>query len=118
MRGFGHLERDVMRAIWRAGQPVTGREIAGTITTHQELAYTTVITVVERLRDKGYLGRRRDGRSYRYHPLVTEEDYASALMEQVLDDSDDRSGALLRFAGRLTAEEADALRTALTQRGE
>jgi predicted transcriptional regulator len=118
MRGFGHLEREVMRAIWRAEQPVTGREIANSLATHQELAYTTVITVVDRLREKGYLGRRRDGRSYRYHPLVAEEDYASALMEQVLDDSEDRSGALLRFAGRLTAEEADALRTALQRRGE
>lgn len=116
MRGFGHLERDVMRAIWHAPRPVTGREIADGMTTHAGLAYTTVITVIERLREKGYLERRRDGRAYRYHALISEEEHASALMEQVLDDADDRSGALLRFAGRLDPEEAEALRIALQQR--
>lgn len=116
MRGFGHLERDVMRTIWHAPGPVTGHEIADRMTTHSGLAYTTVITVIERLREKGYLERRRDGRAYRYHALITEEEHASALMEQVLDDADDRSGALLRFAGRLDPEEAEALRIALQQR--
>lgn len=116
MRGFGHLERDVMRAIWSAPEAVTGREVAEGMTAHADLAYTTVITVIERLREKGYLERQREGRSYRYRALMSEEEYASALMEQVLDDADDRSGALLRFAGRLDPKEVEALRAALEQR--
>ena len=64
VRSSGHLERDIMRAIWGSEQPVTGHEIADRL--DKDIAYTTVITVVDRLREKGLLSRFRQGRSYRY----------------------------------------------------
>ena len=99
MRSFGHLERDVMRVIWRAEQPVTGHDIAAQLPSGRDIAYTTLITVVHRLRDKGLLTRFRDGRSFRYQAALTEEEYAADLMAQALNSSDDRSRALLHFAG-------------------
>ena len=116
MRSFGHLERDVMRVIWRADQPVTGHDIAAQIPSGRDIAYTTLITVVDRLRDKGLLTRFRDGRSFRYQAAVTEEEYAADLMAQALNSSDDRSKALLHFAGQLDPDEAAALRAALASR--
>lgn len=113
MRSFGHLERDIMRVIWRAPAPVTGHDIAARLPTNRDIAYTTLITVVDRLRDKGLLTRFRDGRSFRYQAAVTEEEYAAKLMTQALNASDDRSKALLHFAGQLEPDEAAALRAAL-----
>lgn len=113
MRSFGHLERDVMRVIWRANAPVTGHDIAAQLPPDRHIAYTTVITVVDRLRDKGLLTRFRDGRSFRYQAAITEEAYAANLMSQALNASDDRSKALLHFAGQLDPDEVAALRAAL-----
>ena len=118
MRSFGHLERDVMRVIWRAAEPVTGHDIAAMLPSGRDIAYTTLITVVDRLRDKRLLTRFRDGRSFRYQAAVTEEEYAAGLMAQALDSSDDRSKALLRFAGQLDPTEAAALRAALAAPGD
>lgn len=118
VRSFGRLERDIMRAIWRAGQPVTGHEVAAQLNPGREIAYTTLITVIDRLRDKGLLTRFRDGRSFRYEPVVPEDEYAAGLMAQVLDATHDRPRALLRFAGQLDPAEADALRVALSRTGD
>jgi predicted transcriptional regulator len=117
MRSFGHLEREVMRAVWRAEEPVTGHEIADALKGSKEIAYTTLLTVIDRLREKGYLTRTRDGRSYRYRAVMPEADYAASLMSQVLDASDNRSDALLSFAGKLEPAEAEALRAALRSHG-
>lgn len=118
MRSFGHLERDVMRVIWRATEPVTGHDIAAQLPAGRDIAYTTLITVVDRLRDKGLLSRFRDGRSFRYQAAVTEEEYAADLMAQALNSSDDRSKALLHFAGQLDPDEVEALRAALASTSE
>lgn len=113
MRSFGHLERDIMRVIWQTDRPVTGHEIADSLVPSKDLAYTTLLTILDRLREKGYLTRFRDGRAFRYQAVVSEEDYAASLMAQVLNAADNRSGALLRFAGSLDPAEAAALRAAL-----
>lgn len=102
-----------MRVIWRAGRPVTGHEVASQLDPGRDIAYTTAITVIDRLRDKGLLTRFREGRSFRYESVVPEHEYAAGLMAQVLDATQDRSRALLRFAGQLDPAEADALRAAL-----
>ena len=113
MRSFGHLEREVMRVIWRATHPITGHEIAAQLPADRDIAYTTLVTVVDRLRDKGLLTRFRDGRAFRYQAAISEEEYAADLMAQALNSSDDRSKALLHFAGQLEPHEAAALRAAL-----
>ena len=113
MRSFGPLEREIMQAIWEAPSPVNGHEIAAALPRSGSIAYTTLITVVERLREKGLLTRERDGRSYRYAAAIPEDQYAAVLMVQVLESSHDRTGALLRFAGHLDPGDAAALREAL-----
>jgi predicted transcriptional regulator len=114
MRPFGDLEADVMRVLWAGDEPLTIHAIHDTLSAEgREVAYTTVMTVTERLRTKGWLERVKVSRSFRYSPLRTADDYSAELMEQALDTSADRAGALLRFAGRLDADEAAALRRAL-----
>lgn len=116
MRSFGELEAEVMRLVWHHHEPVTVRTITETLSRQRPLAYTTVMTVTDRLRDKGWLTRVKNGRSYRYAAALSPEDYTAQLMGQVLDDSTDRAAALMRFAGQLKSEEAVALRAALRRR--
>ena len=73
MRSFGDLERDVMRVIWRAGDSVTGHDIAAQMPPGRDIVCTTLITVVDRLRDKRMLTGFRDGRSFRYQAVANTE---------------------------------------------
>jgi predicted transcriptional regulator len=106
---LGDLEARVMRAIWTRGQPVTVRDIVGDLERERPIAYTTVMTVMDNLRRKGWLSRHAVGRAYRYEPLTSGEEYSAGLMRQALAASGDRSAALMYFIGELSAEEADAL---------
>ncbi|MGI5466276.1 BlaI/MecI/CopY family transcriptional regulator [Streptomyces sp. CA-132043] len=113
MRPFGELESDIMRVVWAAEEPLSIQRITDALNEARPLAYTTVMTVTERLRTKGWLERTKQGRSYRYRALRSADDYTAELMEQALESSTDRANALLHFAGRLDAAEAAALRRAL-----
>ncbi|MHC5259445.1 BlaI/MecI/CopY family transcriptional regulator [Streptomyces sp. UC4497] len=111
--GVGDAAGPGRQLLWASDEPLTIQRISDTLNAERPLAYTTVMTVTERLRTKGWLERAKEGRSYRYSALRSAEDYSAELMEQALDSSADRAGALLRFAGRLDPEEVAALRAAL-----
>ena len=115
MRPFGELEHDIMRVIWRRTEPTSVAEIVEALDRPRRLAHTTVITVAERLREKGWLTRQRQGRAYLYAASVTPAEYSANLMNQALDAAADRPAALLRFAGKLDPQEAAALRAALAE---
>ena len=112
MPALGDLEAQVMRRIWVRGEPVTVRDIVGDLRLERPIAYTTVMTVMDNLRKKGWLRREPDGRAYRYEPLVSGEEYSAGLMRQALEASTDRPAVLMHFIGELSAEEADALHEA------
>mgnify|MGYP000574873893 CR=1 FL=1 len=115
MRSFGELEARVMAVIWDHAEPVSVRVVVDELAGERAVAYTTAITVIERLRAKGWLVRERAGRSYLYAATCEEHEYAAHLMNSALEDSGNRSAALLSFAGQLDATEAEALRAALAQ---
>jgi len=109
---LGDLEAQVMRRIWARGKPATVRDIVGDLRRDRPIAYTTVMTVMDNLRKKGWLRREPDGRAYRYEPLISGEEYSAGLMRQALEASADRPAVLMHFIGELSAEEADALHEA------
>ena len=113
MRPLGELESRIMRVVWQEGKPITIRHIVDELGSSPSLAHTTVITVAERLREKGWLTRHRMGRAYEYAASISAADYSAQLMSEVLDAAQDRPAALLRFAGHLDPLEAAALRGAL-----
>ena len=106
-----------MAAVWRSEDPLTVHQVIDDLG-GEEVAYTTAITVIERLREKGWLSRERSGRAYRYTATRSEEEYTASLMASALDGSSDRSAALLSFAGTLDPGEAEELRRALASGGE
>ncbi|GAA2644363.1 BlaI/MecI/CopY family transcriptional regulator [Dactylosporangium fulvum] len=113
MRGFGDLEAAVMQQMWDFTAPVTVRQVHTALVRDRPLAYTTVLTVMEKLFRKGWLEREREGKAHRYRTVATREQYGAGLMREALSGSGDREVALLDFVRQMTLEEAVALRAAL-----
>jgi predicted transcriptional regulator len=72
---LGPLETEVMRALWQASEPLSVRGVLDILNSSRAtpLAYTTVMTVLSRLTDKGAAARTRQGRGYTYTAAVTDE---------------------------------------------
>jgi predicted transcriptional regulator len=109
MRGLGDLEAAVMARLWARGRPSTVREVHDDLRRVRPLAYTTVMTVMDKLFKKGVVRRELDGRAYRYTPILDQADYSAGLMRHALDASGDQAAAFLRFLQQLTPHEAAAL---------
>lgn len=106
-RGMGELEAAVMESLWAADDGLTPREVHDVF--GDGLGYTTVMTVVTRLWEKGLLVREPEGRSFRYRPTTTAADHHSERMRSVLAKAADRPAVLASFVSQLD----DAERTLL-----
>jgi predicted transcriptional regulator len=113
MRGLGDLERAAMDILWRAEAPLKVRDVLERLDTGKELAYTTVMTVLDNLHRKQWVRRERVGKAYVYHPAFSRAEAAVRSLREVLDDSGDREAVLLHFAESATADESRVLREGL-----
>lgn len=114
MATLGELERGVMDQLWSSAQAQSVREVHAVLTRDRDLAYTTVMTVLDRLAKKGLVERERSGRAYLYRPAQSREELTAEVMHTALDrDGTNRTAALVAFVERVSAEEAEALRKAL-----
>jgi predicted transcriptional regulator len=110
---LGPLERRVMEHLWRSGPSTVGetREAlnAGAAS---PLAYTTVMTILVRLHEKGYLTRAREGRQYRYRASFDEASLPAAVGRRELRRLIERHGAksVAGFAADLTGADSDLTR--------
>lgn len=109
---LGDLERAVMDALWSRDGAASVRDVCADLT-ERELAYTTVMTVLDRLARKGFLNRERCGRAWHYEPAETRDAYVAELMLDALELTGDRDSALIHFAHSMSGPEADVLRRAL-----
>jgi predicted transcriptional regulator len=114
-RPFGELEATVMDVLWSTGRPLLVREVIDAMNPERTPAYTTVMTVLDNLHRKGWLGRTRDGRAWRYEPVLDRQAYTARLMREALAVSEDRAGVLARFVEEISPAEAAALATALQE---
>lgn len=112
--GLGELERAVMDVLWDRGDadPVTVRAVADALA-ERKPAYTTVMTVLDRLAKKGFVLRERDGRAWTYRPAASRDAYVARLMLDALELTGDREAALTHFARSVSNPEAEALSQAL-----
>lgn len=116
MRQLGQLEAVVMQHLWAGDRALSVREVLEALQRDREIAYTTVMTVLDNLHSKGLVGRQKDGRAYLYFPTVTREEHTAGLLDQVLAQSPDRGAALLHFVGQMSERELAELRSALDHR--
>ena len=106
---LGSLETRIMQVAWdHPGEFLPVRTVLGFL--DGDLAYTTVMTVMNRLFEKGLLRRRRSGRAWSYRAALSRDAFAAASMAEALRVAKDRRGALLHFVADLNKDEADALR--------
>lgn len=115
---LGELEREVMDHLWSSGEPQTVRQVHEALATRRDLAYTTIMTVLQRLAKKNLVVQHRDDRAHRYAPTHGRDELVAGLMVDALDqaaDSGSRVAALVHFVERVGVDEADALRRALDE---
>jgi predicted transcriptional regulator len=107
---LGSLESEVMDRIWARGE-ISVRDL------HQELAgrlaYTTVMTTLDRLYKKGLLQRRKEGKAFLYVPACTEQKYqeqlAGHLFGMVLRENKDSNAVLSCFVETISENDREML---------
>ena len=81
---LGPLETEIMEVVWSLGD-VTVRDVHGRIQEKRTIAYTTVMTTLGRLADKGLVKRIEEQPAHRYLPMVSREQYARSTVKSVVD---------------------------------
>jgi predicted transcriptional regulator len=116
---MGELERAVMDRLWAADseQWFTVREVHDSLAASRDLAYTTVMTVMDRLARKELISRERDGRAWRYRARAGRSAMTAELLRETLDDfaEHDHRSALVAFVEESSADDVAALREALAR---
>jgi predicted transcriptional regulator len=115
-RASGALEAAVLSVLWDAGTPLSAADVRERVSRGDgdgELAYTTVVTILSRLHEKGVLSRRRDGRAFRYAPVADQAGLAARRLSALLDAVPDREAVLSRFVEDLSDRDEALLRSLL-----
>lgn len=80
---LGKLERQVLEEIWRFRREVSVRDIYRAF--EERVAYTTLMTTLDRLFKKNLLERRKDGRAFLYTAVIPREDFDQEIKADVID---------------------------------
>lgn len=102
-RVLGELEAMIMDVVWAGPGPVTIREVTDRLQAHQPLAFNTVMTVMNRLVDKGLLQRSGRKGSYTYRPAVDRETFLREVARGVA------AGLVRDFGGLAVSQFVDVL---------
>lgn len=116
IRRLPDAELEVMQAIWACKPPVSRAEIETILKQTHPMAQTTLLTLLTRLSEKGFVRIEKVGRSSRYLPLVAREDYLANQSRRFIDQL--CGGSVSTFASALcnsglTKEEIAELRDLL-----
>lgn len=119
MAAYGDLERAVLDVLWEADPDTwsTVREVHAALAPARDVAYTTVMTVMDRLSRKQQVVQRKDGRAYLYRARASRSEMVAELLNDTLDDfsTHDRQSALVAFVEDASADDVAALRAALAR---
>lgn len=85
MKRLGDAELEIMLVIWEAQGPVTSSYVLAALEGKRDWKLSTLMTVLSRLVDKGFLQLNKEGRSNFYTPIVAEEDYRRSESKDVLE---------------------------------
>ena len=111
MANRGPLEQAVMELLWASVEPCSVADVLEGLNRNRDLAYTTVMTVLDRLAKKDMVTRERVERAWHYQPAHSHDVVVARDMTEALDGvpSSVRIEALRRFSEALPPEERDAL---------
>ncbi len=107
---LGSLELPVMEFMWQTGE-ATVQQVVKTINQRRPIAYTTVMTVMGHLVDKGLLTRTMEGKRYRYLVARSRNEFlldsSRSMIHTLVDDFGDL--AIAQFLGEIDDVDADRL---------
>lgn len=81
---LGELESIIMETIWQSKDPVSVKFVTETIQKNRSIAYTTTMTIMTRLVNKGILSRDLSGSTYLYKPKVNRDKFIAASAHKIL----------------------------------
>ena len=107
---MGGLEEEIMECVWERG-PVSVREVYRCLLEKRDIAYTTVMTVMSRLVEKGLLCRHPEGRAFIYSALTTRDEYCAGVVKDFMDEMliGTSKPVLAHFVESLAADDAAQL---------
>ncbi|PEN14009.1 BlaI family transcriptional regulator [Longibacter salinarum] len=118
LTSLGETEMEVLHHVWDLGE-ATVADVRERILDERDVAYTTVMTVLKKLAEKGYLDYRKEGRSYVYAAAVPQREVQHTLlrrlMEKVFHGSPSALVQTLIQRESLESDEQDAIRSLLDQ---
>ncbi len=111
-----------MDTLWGAGDAwLTVRDVHERLSKERDIAYTTVMTVLDRMTHKQIVEREREGRAWKYRPTHSRGEMTAEVMRQALGefaegaDGHGRAAALVAFVGEASESDRQALRDALAE---
>lgn len=110
-RPSGELETQVLCLLHTVTEPLTPRQVGERLGIG--LSYSTVVTVLSRMHDKGVLRRDRHGRAFAYAPVADPAGLTARRMRQMMEADADRDTVLARFVGDLSPHDERVLRELL-----
>lgn len=118
--GIGSLEAEILAVIWEQGE-TTVREVYEILRERRQIAYTTVMTVMNNLVKKHLLTQDRTAIAYVYRPAIPGRDVAKAVLDSVIDrllggQRNIAVSQLLDLDHELTAEQLEELRSVARER--
>ena len=112
---MGALEGEVLGCLWSADAALTPAEVVAAM--QDPPAYTTVMTILTRLWQKGLVARETRGRAFAYQPVLDEAELTARRMRAVLEAASNREAALSHFVGTLSKREERAVRRLIGEIG-
>ncbi|MFQ5605695.1 MAG: BlaI/MecI/CopY family transcriptional regulator [bacterium] len=103
---LGDLEADIMEIAWRKPE-ITVRQVTELLQSQRDIAYTTVMTVMSRLAEKGLLKKIKHGTAHIYQPTSSKEEFTRSTLKKVINEllADFSAPAISQFLD--SVEEAD-----------
>lgn len=84
---LGELESEIMEIIWGQKDAVSVKVVIEILSKKRQIAYTTVMTIMTRLANKGILVRHLSGTSYLYKPKVTKEQFVARAAHTIFSSA-------------------------------
>lgn len=114
-RPMGGLEAEVLEVLWRCRDGATPSEVVDRMNT--DLGYTTIMTILSRLWQKGLATRTKEGRAFRYRATMSKAELTADRMKATLALAGDRRAALSKFIEALSPKDVRALHELLDGKG-
>ncbi|MCI0691974.1 BlaI/MecI/CopY family transcriptional regulator [candidate division KSB1 bacterium] len=107
---LGDLETDIMEIVWAKGE-ITVRQVYAQLKAQREIAYTTVMTVMSRLAEKGLLKKIREGAAYMYRAASSREEFTQSTVKKIINEllADFAAPAISQFVESLGNEKPEKM---------